>query len=78
MVVKEVGKRPSDEYMTAENEAHDALVNAGFRPQGYDFELKKVVVLWCENKNTANEKRKFYYYDCWQEAFEALVVRGER
>ena len=73
-VFKEKGVKPSAEYMQAENEAYDRIVGAGFRPQGYDFEKKKVCVLSVVNEHTSSEVRKFYYFECWQEACEELVA----
>ena len=60
------------EYLTAENEAHKELIEAGFLPQGYDFKKKKLVVFKRENEHMSNEHTDVYYFDSWQEAKENL------
>lgn len=62
-----------NEWLKAENAAHDKLLSAGYRPQGMDMRMEKVVVFEIENEHTENEKRKIHYFNSWQEAAENLI-----
>ncbi len=61
------------EWQKAENAAHDRIMAAGYRPNGYDMKTEKVIVLSIQNEHTNSEKRKIYYFNSWQEAEENLV-----
>ena len=59
-------------YLTAENESHRMLKNAGLHPQGRTQDFKQVVVFdFVEGDN--NGKKEVYYFQNWQEAAEALI-----
>ncbi|QUH21792.1 hypothetical protein [Alkaliphilus sp. B6464] len=60
------------EYLKAENNAYDKLVEHGYTPQGITNDFKKVVVFRIENKHRENEKRGIFYFNNWQEAMEIL------
>lgn len=61
------------EYLTAENRAHDILVEHGFSPQGCTRDFKKVVIYKIENPHCNNEKKEVYEFKNWQEAVENLI-----
>lgn len=60
------------EYISAENEAYETLLNNGFLPNGMTKDFKKVVVFKIENEHKNNEKKEVFYFNNWQEAKESL------
>lgn len=60
------------EYLEAENNAHNKLIQHGYTPQGRTRDFKKVVVFKIENEHRNNEKKEIFYFDNWQEAMETL------
>jgi hypothetical protein len=59
------------EYLTAENNAYDNLLEHGYTPSGMTRDFKKVVVFKIRNAHERNGKDVFYF-DNWQEAMETL------
>lgn len=68
----EVSEDAWRQYIIAENEAHDALVKAGFYPQGINDDFTKVIVFKIENQGSPNEHREIFLFNTWQEAQKAL------
>ena len=62
------------EYIKAENQAYDELVNNGFRPQGRTRDFKEVVVFKIENEHKNNEHREVFHFNDWQEAKNELIA----
>lgn len=58
------------EQIRKENEAHEKLKQAGFKPQGKDVRANKVVVF----EQTA-EDFNVYYFNSWTEAVSVLIDR---
>ena len=73
---KDISTLQQREYIAAENEAYEDLVNHGYKPQGYDFKTKKRVVCKVENEHRNNEVKGFYYFEDWQEAKKNLCKDG--
>ena len=61
------------EYLTAENNAYDKLVENGYTPSGMTKGFNKVVVFKIENEHRNNEKKEVFYFNNWQEAMEKLI-----
>lgn len=60
------------EYLEAENESYDRLIEHGFLPQGADKGFKTICVMRIENEHRPNEKGDVYHFRNWQEAAETL------
>lgn len=56
------------EFLNSENMAYEAIVKAGYSPQGYYFKTRKFVVVKITNEHTNSEHREWFYFDTWQEA----------
>lgn len=52
-------------YIIAENKANDALVKAGYSPQGINKNFTKVVVA---KEHRIGKHADFYYFNTWQDA----------
>lgn len=61
----EVSEIEWNNYLIAENKAHNALVQAGFTPQGINKDFTKVVVA---KEYGIGKHADFYYFDTWQDA----------
>ena len=58
------------EQIRKENEAHEKLLKAGFKPQGKDVRANKVVVF-----EQSAENFNAYYFNSWSEAVSVLIDR---
>lgn len=66
----EVSEQEWENYIIAENKAHDELKNKGYSPQGCTKDFNRVVVA---KEHGIGEHADFYYFDTWQEANENLA-----
>ena len=57
------------EYMRAENQAYEALIESGFLPNGRTKNLKQVVVFKIIKEH---ENKEVFHFTNWQEAKESL------
>lgn len=60
-------------YLQKENDAYNALVAAGYRPQGMDLKTNMVVIMKIERGNTNDEHREIWYFEDWQTAETELL-----
>lgn len=58
------------EQIRRENESHEKLKQAGFKPQGKDIRANKVVVF-----EQSAESFNVYYFNSWSEAVSVLIDR---
>ena len=61
------------EYLQAEHNAHEALLKAGYLPQGYDFKTKDIVVFKRVNEHKRDEHTDVMHFKNWQYAKDCLV-----
>ena len=65
-------KKITREYIIAENQAYEALIENGFLPNGRTKDFKKVVVFKIENEHRNNEIKEAFQFSDWQEAKSKL------